>query len=110
LTIEFTHMHQSENPLTAERSTLFCPPSTVYPHWIKARDRPNILKTLNTDNQQYPIETTYRPLAAQPCSYIYPIYSVVKNRPRQHLVAQHAAGALGAAAWVYADLSMPAQS
>ena len=47
----------------------------------------NILKTLNTDNQLSPIETTYKFKAAQPCSYIYPIYSVVKNRLRQRLVA-----------------------
>ena len=62
------------------------------------RGRPNILKTLNTDNQQYSIETTYRLFAAQPCSYIYPIYSVVKNRPRQLLVAMRATGAPGAKA------------
>ena len=47
----------------------------------------NILKTLNTDNQLSLIETTYKLKAAQPCSYIYPIYSVVKNRLRQRLVA-----------------------
>jgi hypothetical protein len=28
------------------------------------------------------METTHEVKAAQPCSYIYPIYSVVKNRPR----------------------------
>jgi hypothetical protein len=47
----------------------------------------NILKTLNTDNQLSLIETTYKFKAAQPCSYIYPIYSVVKNRLRQLVVA-----------------------
>jgi hypothetical protein len=47
----------------------------------------NILKTLNTDNQLSLTETTYKLKAAQPCSYIYPIYSVVKNRLRQRLVA-----------------------
>jgi hypothetical protein len=47
----------------------------------------NILKTLNTDNQLSLIETTYKFKAAQPCSYIYPIYSVVKNRLRQRFVA-----------------------
>jgi hypothetical protein len=47
----------------------------------------NILKTLNTDNQLSLTEITYKFKAAQPCSYIYPIYSVVKNRPRQLDVA-----------------------
>jgi hypothetical protein len=47
----------------------------------------NILKTLNTDNQLSLIEITYKFKAAQLCSYIYPIYSVVKNRPRQLHVA-----------------------
>jgi hypothetical protein len=32
-------------------------------------------------------------IAAQPCSYIYPIYSVVKNRLRQRLVAATRSGA-----------------
>ena len=64
---------------------MFCPPSTAAPRWIRARGRPNILKTLNTDYQQHPIETTYRLFAAQPFSYIYPIYSVVKNRPWQQI-------------------------
>ena len=40
----------------------------------------NILKTLNNSDSVPTSENLEGLIAAQPCSYIYPIYSVVKNR------------------------------
>jgi len=48
---------------------------------------PEYSKDTQHCNQLDPIETTYKLKAAQPCSYIYPIYSVVKNRLQQRFVA-----------------------
>ena len=54
---------------------------------------PEYSKDTQHCNQFDLIETTYKPKAAQPCSYIYPIYSVVKNRLRQRLLLLRATGA-----------------
>jgi len=83
LTIEFTRTQQSDNLCNIESSTVdisprLCSTTFLSTCEIQAGNTKIILKTLNTDWQLSP-ETTRRH-AAQPCSYIYPIYSVVKNR------------------------------
>jgi hypothetical protein len=69
LTIEFTRTHREKTP-TAEKSTLFSPPSAPRHHWIGDGGCPNILKTLNTDIQLSFAESTREGFAAQPCSYM----------------------------------------
>jgi len=86
LTIEFTRTHQ-ELTLTAGATYVFRPPSGTCLHWIRVEGTENILKTLNTVISRDPTETTRGPKAAQPCSYIYPIYSVVKYRLRPNVSA-----------------------
>ena len=58
--------------------------------WRAIRRPHNLSKDTLTHDQLTASVTTRSHMAAQPCSYIYPIYAVVKNRHRDRIPRRYA--------------------